>query len=274
MDNIINKIKLHSKNIRKNMLDIALEAGSNSSHFGGGLSTVEILSSLYGYKMNYDNKNTKSEARDRFILSKGHGCLSYYCALVEFGFISKSDLMSFEKFDSNFLGHPVMNKDIGIEFSTGSLGMGLSLGIGCAIAATKKKINFNTYVIIGDGECNEGSIWESALFASSFKLNNLTVILDHNKYQQTGSLSEIVNSNSLSEKWAAFGWDVIEIDGHNINQILNAFNLKQDKPKIIVANTIKGKGFSFSESNNDWHHAVLTKNFYEKGLIELENNEN
>lgn len=269
MVNVVEKIRNFSKNIRKNMLDIALEAGTSSSHFGGGLSTVEILATLYGEVMNYDIKNKKDPSRDRFILSKGHGCLSYYCTLLEFKFFSKKELMTFEKFDSNFLGHPVKNPDIGIEFSTGSLGMGLSLGIGCSIASIKSKNNFKTYVIIGDGECNEGSIWEAAMFASSFPVKNLTVILDHNKFQQTGSLNQILKNENMLDKWRAFGWEAIEIDGHDIEQIIQAFKIKTLLPKIIIANTIKGKGFSFSENNNDWHHAILTKKFYDIAIDEL-----
>jgi len=269
MDKIYEKLKSHTKNIRKHMLDTALEAGSNSSHFGGALSTVEILTTLYGHIMNYDFSNPLYQKRDRFILSKGHGCLSYYCTLKEFGIINQKDLMTFEKFDSDFLGHPVMNKKKGIEFSTGSLGMGLSLGIGTSLASIKKKINYHTYVVIGDGECNEGSIWESALFASANNVNNITVILDHNKFQQTGSVQDILNTKSLSKKWEAFGWHVIEVDGHNINEIIKATQLDVKKPKIIIAHTIKGKGFSFSENNNDWHHAVLSKSFYDQAISEL-----
>ena len=149
--------------------------------------------------------------------------------------------------------------------------MGLSLGIGVAIAAKKNKKNYNVFVLIGDGECNEGSVWEASMSAAHFKLNNLTAILDKNNLQQTGSNEDIMSTSNLGNKWKSFNWDVIEVDGHNILQILTAFFQKTDRPKLILANTIKGKGFSFSENNNDWHHKIMSKKQYEEALKELEN---
>ena len=166
---LINNINEMTKRMRKNILDMSLSAGSESSHFGGGLSIVEITATLFGGIMNYDAKNPEWEDRDRFILSKGHGVLGFYTALHEIGLISKDDLMTFEKTNSYLLGHPVMNRKKGIEFSNGSLGMGLSVGIGVALAAKKKEKNYKVYVLIGDGECNEGSIWEAAMAAPNFK---------------------------------------------------------------------------------------------------------
>ena len=224
--------------------------------------------------MNLNEKNRYSEKRDRFILSKGHACLAYYAALCEIGFIKKDELKTFEKNDSNLLGHPVANKELGIEFSNGSLGMGLSLGIGLCISSKKKKSNFKVYVILGDGECNEGSVWEAMMAASHFKLDNLYTFIDRNNFQQTGSNNEIMSLDNLKAKLTSFGWNTIEIDGHNINEISNSLNLNiENKPTAIIANTVKGKGFSFSENNNSWHHAVLTKSTYEKALTELENYE-
>ena len=271
--NIINKIKKFSYNIRKTILDTALIAGHNSSHFGGALSSTEIVSTLYSHIMNIDKNNALWEERDRFILSKGHACLVLYSALVEIGYINKEELKNFERSNSDFPGHPVINKKIGIEFSTGSLGMGLSLGIGVAISAKKKSKKFNTYVLLGDGECNEGSVWEAAMLANHLNINNLTAILDNNGFQQTGTNRDILNTNSLLKMWSSFGWETIEVDGHNIRELINAFNLKSKKPKIIIAKTIKGKGFSFSENNNDWHHKVLTRDQYDIGLKELKKNE-
>ena len=270
----LKEIKNFSKRIRKHILNMALHAGASSSHFGGALSIVEIVSTLFSYQMNLNEKNKYSETRDRFILSKGHACLAYYAALCEIGFIKKEELKTFEKNDSNLLGHPVANKELGIEFSNGSLGMGLSLGIGLCISSKKKKSNFKVYVILGDGECNEGSVWEAMMAASHFKLDNLYTFIDRNNFQQTGSNNEIMSLDNLKAKLISFGWNTIEIDGHNINEISNALNLNdKNKPTAIIANTVKGKGFSFSEHNNSWHHAVLTKSTYEKALTELENYE-
>tara|TARA_Y100000590_G_C15609574_1_gene973317 strand:- start:244 stop:1080 length:837 start_codon:yes stop_codon:yes gene_type:complete len=269
--NHINNIKNFAFEVRKNILEMAVSAGASSAHFGGALSITEIISTLFSYQMKIDKKNPSWEERDRFILSKGHACLAYYAALCEVGYISKEELKTFEKNDSNLLGHPVINRSLGVDFSNGSLGMGLSLGIGLAISSKKKKKNFNVYVIVGDGECNEGSIWEAAMAAPNFNLNNLYVIVDKNNFQQTGSNKEIMNVDNLKDKWTSFGWYTVELDGHDVQALYNFFNQSKeiDKPKAIIAKTIKGKGFSFSENNNDWHHSVLSKSFYEKALKEL-----
>jgi len=266
----IKKIKDLAKEIRKNILTMSLSAGASSSHFGGSLSTVEILATLYNNILRFDASNPLWEDRDRFILSKGHACLGYYSVLCEKGFFSKKYLNTFEKNESFLLGHPVINKKKGIEFSNGSLGMGLSLGIGVALAAKKNNKSYKTFVLIGDGECNEGSVWEASMSAAHFKLNNLTAILDRNNLQQTGSNEEIMSTKELGDKWRSFNWDVKEIDGHDIAQILAAFNYVSEKPKLILANTIKGKGFSFSENNNDWHHKIMTKKQYDDALKELD----
>ena len=265
----IEKIKVLSKEIRKNILTMSLSAGASSSHFGGSLSTVEILATLYNNVLKFDAKNPLWEDRDRFILSKGHACLGFYSVLCEMGYFTKKDLNLFEKNGSFLLGHPVINKKKGIEFSNGSLGMGLSLGIGVAIAAKRKKKDYKVFVLIGDGECNEGSVWEASMSAPHYKLNNLTAILDNNNLQQTGSNDEIMSSKNLAEKWRSFQWDVKEVDGHNIAQILEALQSVSEKPKLILAKTIKGKGFSFSENNNDWHHKIMTKKQHEDALKEL-----
>ncbi len=267
----IDEIKLLSKKIRANILDMALAAGSSSSHFGGALSSVEIFSTLFKKFLKFDSKKPTWENRDRFILSKGHGCLSYYAALCEMGYFQKSELLTFEKNASFLLGHPVMNRERGIEFSNGSLGMGLSLGVGVALAALRKNKEFKTYVLLGDGECNEGSVWEASMSAAHFNLKNLTAIIDNNSLQQTGTNNEIMKSGSLYEKWKSFEWEVISVDGHDIPQIIKAFQHNASKPKMIIAKTIKGKGFKFSENNNDWHHKILTKNQHSEALAELEN---
>jgi len=267
----IEKIKSFTFNVRKNILEMAVSAGAASSHFGGALSIAEIVSTLFSYQMKIDKNNPNWDERDRFILSKGHACLAYYAALCEIGYISKEELKTFEKNDSNLLGHPVINRKLGIDFSNGSLGMGLSLGIGVAIASKKKRKKFNVYVVIGDGECNEGSVWEAAMSAPNFKLDNLYAIIDRNNFQQTGSNNEIMSVESLRDKWSSFGWYTAELDGHNIEALCNFFDKSSqiNKPKAIIANTTKGKGFSFSENNNDWHHSILTKSFYDKAVKEL-----
>jgi len=267
----IKNIKKFSLEVKKNILEMALAAGASSAHFGGALSIVEIISILFAHQMKIDKKNVNWEKRDRFILSKGHACLAYYAALCEIGYISKDELKTFEKNDTNLLGHPVRNTKLGIDFSNGSLGMGLSLGIGVALSSKKRKLNFNVYVILGDGECNEGSVWEAAMAAPNFKLDNLYVIIDKNNFQQTGSNKEIMSVENLKDKWSSFGWHAIELDGHNIEDLFEFFKNSQKikKPKAIIANTVKGKGFSFSENNNQWHHSVLTKSLYEKAIKEI-----
>jgi len=259
-----------SKNLRKNILNMALSAGSASSHFGGALSCIDIVAVLFNNVINFNRENYKSISRDRFILSKGHACMSLYSVLKEINLISEKEMLTFEKSNSFLLGHPVKNFDKGIELSTGSLGMGLSISMGIALGLKKNEMNSKVYTIIGDGECNEGSIWEVALSAPKFNLDNLCVILDRNNFQQTGLGKEILDLDPLNEKWRSFNWEVTEIDGHKYSDIFNALTKRSSKPKIIIANTIKGKGFSFSENNNDWHHKILTKNQYEEALEELD----
>lgn len=267
----IERIERMAKRMRKNALDMALAAGADSSHFGGGLSTIDITATLYGAIMRYNPNDPQWSDRDRFILSKGHGVLGYYTALVEAGFVPVGDLLTFEKTGSYLLGHPVINRTKGIEFSTGSLGMGLSLGIGVALAGRRRNRDYRVFILMGDGECNEGSIWEGAMAGCQFKLNNLSVIIDRNNFQQTGSNLEIMSVGDLTEKWRSFGWDAIEVNGHNCDELYGAFVEATDseRPVAIIANTIKGKGVSFAENNNAWHHAVLTKSQYETAIDEL-----
>ena len=271
-EKVLEDLKSFSKSLRKAILDTALEGGSSSSHFGGALSIVEIVSILFHYKMKINLKDiADTDNNDQFILSKGHACLAYYAALNKIGKISNEEMKTFEKDNSNLAGHPVKNQKIGIDFSNGSLGMGLSIGIGISIANKRKKNNLKTFVILGDGECNEGSVWEAAMSAPKFELDNLIAIVDKNNFQQTGSNQEIMDLKNLKEKWSSFGWDATECDGHNLKELKNYFDdIKvNQKPKILIANTIKGKGFSFSENNNAWHHSIMTKTIYEKALEEI-----
>ena len=212
---------------RTNILDI-LEAGG-IGHSGGSLSILETLVALYFEIAKIDPKNPKWENRDRFILSKGHGVLGYYTALSEIGYIPEEDLASFEKDGTYLFGHPVMNRSKGIECSNGSLGMGLSLGIGVALAGKRKNIDYKVYVVMGDGECNEGSVWEAALFASTHKLDNLFAIVNYNRLQGMGSVEEIIQLEPMVEKWASFGWRVLEVNGHDHAETISS--LKRDSKK-------------------------------------------
>lgn len=263
-----------AKKIRKKILLMALSAGQSSAHIGGALSTVDIIATLYQTVFQINRGDINDENNDRFILSKGHGCLSYYAILNHIGFISDEELLTFEKDGSILLGHPVKNKEKGIEFSNGSLGMGLSIGVGLAIGYKRLKMKNKVYVILGDGECNEGSVWESFMCANKFDLENLFVFIDNNKFQQTGSNDDILINNNLFEKLKSFGWNSNKIDGHNIDQIYKFLNTKinNHKPNIAICDTLKGKGVSFFENNNDWHHSVLTQKNYELALSELNDN--
>tara|TARA_Y100000590_G_scaffold407934_1_gene498654 strand:+ start:378 stop:1190 length:813 start_codon:yes stop_codon:yes gene_type:complete len=268
----INHISSLSKNVRKNILKAALEAGSASAHIGGALSSVEIVSTLYSRFISFPEKKNWHQ-RDRFILSKGHACLVLYSVLLEKKLITEKEFSTFEKNNSILPGHPVINKFKGIEFSNGSLGLGLSLAIGTAVALKKKNKKNKVYVLLGDGECNEGSVWEAALLAPNLNLNNLTCIIDKNNFQQTGSSNEILNTEDLSFKWKSFNWEVIEVNGHEIKELINALETETSKPKLIIAKTIKGKGLNFAENNNEWHHKILTKKLYDEAIKNLNNND-
>jgi len=270
----LEKSSKFSLNVRKKILEMSFNAGSASAHIGGALSSSDIISVIFSEHMKYDKSQTKWEKRDRFILSKGHACLAYYAALNQIGVLSDKELISFEKDDSDLAGHPVKNLDKGIEFSTGSLGMGLSIAVGLGIAFKRKEAKNKVFVIMGDGECNEGSNWEAFMTASHYNLDNLVVFIDKNNFQQTGNCEEILNLDNLSEKLKSFNCFSQEIDGHDHNQIFKAIdnNLNTNKPNVIVANTIKGKGINFFENKNEWHHSVLSKKAYEEALENLNKN--
>ena len=258
--------------IRRKILESAYTSGGGQ-HLGGGLSMVEIMSYLYGYKLNIDTNNLTSIKRDRFILSKGHGVLGFYPVLNYYGLIPDDIFKTYKTQYSELISHPIKNYNYGIESSNGSLGHGLSYGLGIAHGLKINNINSHVYVLIGDGECNEGSIWEAAMSGSSLGIDNLTLIIDYNKYQSDGATSEIINQSDLSKRWDSFGWKVIEIDGHNLDDINQAFNQITTKkiPKLILANTVKGKGINFMENNNQWHHGRLTENIFHQALEALEN---
>lgn len=256
-----NHLKI-SNELKKKILQMAFEGGSSSAHIGGALSITDVMAVLI-------NNGNFTKKEDQLILSKGHACLIYYAALMQIGKIDEELISTFEKDGSSLMGHPIKNLKLNINYSTGSLGMGLSLGIGNCIANKKLKNNTNTFVILGDGECNEGSVWEAAMSASHYKLDNLIAIVDNNGFQQTGSTNFILKNNNLFEKFKSFGWDTIEIDGHNFDAIEGALQINSKKPKAIIAKTIKGKGISFIENDNSWHHKILSKINLENALKEL-----
>lgn len=243
-----------ARKIRHNIVEMIYEA--QSGHPGGSLSAVEILTYLYFSEMNIASNDAKNEDRDRFILSKGHAAPVLYSVLAEKGFFSKNELKTLRKINSKLQGHPDMKKVPGIEASTGSLGQGLSISSGIALAGKLDNKNYNVYVLLGDGETQEGMVWEAAMFASHNKLDNLTAILDHNGLQIDGKNEEVVNIEPIDKKWEAFGWHVIKINGHDYDEIEKAFNerkLVKNKPVIIIADTIKGKGVSYMENQAGWH---------------------
>lgn len=244
-----------SRFLRKQVIR-SIEAGGRG-HVGSSLSLIEILRVLYDDFLRYDCKNPQWEMRDRCILSKGHGCLALYAVLADKGFFPESELWKFCKHEGILGGHPERGKVPGVEASTGSLGHGLPIGVGLAIAAKCDNAQHRVVVVTSDGECNEGSTWEAALCASKHKLSNLIVLVDYNKQQSYGSTFEILDLEPLADKWRAFGFHVRELDGHSVEELRSALNktpFSVDKPSLIICHTVKGKGIPFAESNPDWHH--------------------
>jgi transketolase len=252
-----------------------LEKGGRG-HVGSAFSLVEMLRVLYDEVLKYDPKNPRSPQRDRFILSKGHGCLALYVLLAEKGFFPESELWKFCKVDGILGGHPEYGKVPGVEASTGSLGHGLSFGVGFALNARYEKTGYLTFVVCSDGESNEGSLWEAALCASKHKLSNLTVLVDYNKQQSYSTTYEVLDLEPYADKWRAFGFAVEEVDGHSVEQLRAALKrtpFNPQKPSAIICHTIKGKGISFVENNLNWHHKnKVTEDEVKSLLAELETN--
>lgn len=259
-----------AKNMRRNALQMGYNAGANGAHWGGGFSSIEILAVLYGVVMNISKENLSSSNRDRFIISKAHGVLAYYTALYEKGIITREQLMSYEQDGSDFAGHPVRNLEYGIEFSGGSLGLGPGLGIGVAIAGKKRGLDYRVFVLLGDGECAEGSVWEALVAAPNFSLDNLVMIIDFNRLQYDGPCDEIMKLNGFDSVCKNLGWSVERVDGHDVEALYNAFVARDDKPRLIIAETVKGKGVSFMENNKYWHHGTLSEEQYNQAKKELE----
>ncbi len=267
----IEDIRQMAKRMRLKALDMALKSGKKGSHLGGAFSCMEILACLYGEVMNIHANNPTAADRDRFIASKAHCVLAYYTALYEKGFISEEELETFQENGTYFGAHPYKSARHGIEYTGGSLGMGLSLGVGMALDAKMKKRENHVYILIGDGEIQEGSNWEAIMSAAQFQLNHLTLIVDKNKLQYYGQTSQVMNIDPLTDKLKAFGWEADMVDGHDIPQLLNVLKKETKKPHAVIADTIKGKGVSFMENEREWHHSVLTKEQYETATEEVRN---
>lgn len=265
----INSLKNLARLFRKEVLEMICAAGSG--HPGGSLSAIEILISLYYYKMNHKPDNPDWPLRDRFIMSKGHASPVLYVTLANAGYFPKDELKTFRKLGSRLQGHAHIGVP-GVELSTGSLGQGLSVANGIALGAKLRKTDFKTYCLLGDGEIQEGQVWEAAMTASHHKLDNVCAIIDKNQVQENGPVKDIKNEEPLSDKWRSFGWQAIEADGHDFNRLIPAldeFDTIKGKPTVIIADTIKGKGVSFMEGQAKWHGKAPQKEELAKALLEL-----
>jgi len=266
----IDSLREKARQFRREILETVAEAGSG--HPGGSLSCVEILISLYYCKMRHKPDNPSWPIRDRFIMSKGHASPALYVTLANCGYFPKEELKSFRKLGSRLQGH-VHTGVPGVELSTGSLGQGLSVANGIALGAKIRKVNFNIYCLLGDGEIQEGQVWEAAMTAGHHKLDNLCAILDCNKVQENGPVAEIKNEEPIADKWRDFGWHVMRVDGHNFQQLISAldeFDTVKGKPTFIIADTVKGKGVSFMEGKAKWHGKAPNKEELALALAELE----
>lgn len=271
---IIKFLEEKAKKIRMHVINMIYEAGSG--HPGGSLSCIDIITTLYFHIMRHNPLIPRWEDRDRFILSKGHAAPTLYAVLAEAGYFPVDELKTLRKLNSRLQGHPDANRQLpGIEVSSGSLGQGLSIACGIAISNKLDKKNNKIYVLMGDGECDEGQIWEAAMFASHYKLDNIVAIIDRNKYQIDGKTEDVMSLEPFVDKWKTFGWNIIETNGHNIPDIIAALNNiekrdDKERPTIIIAHTIKGKGVSFMENNNSFHGKALNIEEFKLALKELE----
>ena len=263
-------MKKNAKEIRKSIIKMISKA--QSGHPGGALSIADILSVLYFHEMNIDPKNPKDPNRDRFVLSKGHASAAIYATLAERGYFDKNILETFRAYGSILQGHPDMKNIPGIDMSTGSLGQGLSIANGMATSAKISEQSYRTYVIMGDGEIQEGQIWEAAMTASHYKLDNICAILDNNNLQIDGNVDKVMGIEPLDKKWEAFGWNVVKIDGHDFESIICGLETAKNckgKPTILIANTVKGKGVSFMEGKCEFHGVAPNVQQTEQALEEL-----
>lgn len=259
-----------AKEVRKGIIEEVYRA--ESGHPGGSLSIADILTVLYFNVLNIDPKNSKWEDRDRFVLSKGHCSPALYSVLANRGYFDKELLKTFRNLESDLQGHPDMNKVQGVDMTTGSLGQGLSVANGMAIAGKLNNKQYRVYCLLGDGEIEEGQVWEAAMTANKYKLDNLCVIVDNNNLQIDGTIEEVMSSYPIDEKFKSFGFQIINIDGHNIQEIIDAFDVAKNvkgKPTCIIAKTIKGKGVSFMENKAEWHGKAPTEEQYNLAIEEL-----
>lgn len=266
----VNELQNYANKIRQGVIEEVYCA--QSGHPGGSLSIAEILAVLYFNQMNIDEKNPKAKERDRLVLSKGHTSPALYSALALRGFFDTKELKNFRNINSNLQGHPDMKNIPGVDASTGSLGQGLSIANGMALASKQDSEGVRVYCICGDGEIEEGQIWEAAMTSSHYKLDNLCLIVDNNNLQIDGAVSDVMNIYPIDEKFKSFGFEVINVDGHNISELISAFEQAKKvkgKPTVIIANTIKGKGVSFMENETGWHGKAPNEEEYKQAMKEL-----
>lgn len=257
------------RQIRKDVLTMLYKC--QSGHPGGSLSCVEIISTLYYRVMKINAENPIEESRDRFVLSKGHACPTLYAVLADLSFFPREDLWQLRQVGSHLQGHPDMTKTPGIDVNTGSLGQGASVAVGMALAAKRRNADYRVFVLLGDGECQEGIVWEAAMAAAHYKLDNLVFILDHNGLQIDGKNDNVMSLGDIVKKFDAFGFDVQSVDGHDTDALEAAFLMKHlGKPRFIDCRTVKGKGVSFMENNFAWHGRAPKTDEYEKAMAELE----
>ena len=266
----IDELKQKAIEVRKGIIEAVYRG--KSGHPGGSLSIADILTVLYFNQMNIDEKNPKWEDRDRLILSKGHCSPALYSCLANRGFFDAQKLKTFRNIDSNLQGHPDINKVPGVDMTSGSLGQGLSVANGMAIAGKMNNKDYRVYCVVGDGEIEEGQIWEAAMTSNKYKLDNLCLIVDNNNLQIDGTIEEVMSSYPIDEKFKSFGFQIINIDGHNIQEIIDAFEVAKNvkgKPTCIIAKTIKGKGISFMENQVGWHGKAPNDDEYKIAMEEL-----
>jgi len=272
---LLDELRRKAREIRCDLVRMLAAAGSG--HSGGSLSAVEIVTALYWHVLRIRPQEPAWPDRDRFVLSKGHAAPVLYSALAERGYFPKEDLQTLRKLGSRLQGHPDLRRVPGVEASTGSLGQGLSVGLGMALAGRLDRRSYRVFVLLGDGECEEGQVWEAAMAASHYHAGNLTAIIDNNGLQIDGPVTEVLSPLPLPEKWRAFGWEVTEVDGHDLDALLQAFDwaagIDDRRPKMIVAHTVKGKGVSFMENQVDWHGKAPNSGQAAGALEELENNQ-
>lgn len=262
-------LKKKSYEIRKDIVALVHHAGTG--HIGGDLSVTDILVALYYKHMNIDPHNTEDLARDRFVLSKGHSVEALYCVLADRGFFPREELQTYSTYGSKYIGHP-NNKINGIEMNTGSLGHGLSVGVGMALAARMDQKPYRVYVVLGDGEMAEGSVWEGIMAGGHYKLDQLTAFVDRNRLQISGTTEAVMGQERQEDRWAAFGWHVISIEGNDVDEIDKAVEeakATKGRPTVIIANTVKGCGVSLMENKAGWHHRVPTDEEYNEAILEL-----